>query len=216
MAQVSGNKVGTIQPSKNLGTVIDNQVSGNKVEAYLKYKKLTEVKNTQVAGENILTNYMGINKAGMNIFVTKKISKTDESLGKYDTAHIAKETYIEDANTLIAKQEADKKKKEHLGPDIKDITVTLVEGLKEGDPKVASGANIATLSAVGGVSPIVYGFYNDEVNGIDNTKFVIETTNLKVGTEALTEGTYKVSILATDKNNKTFIKNVLITVAAAE
>ena len=49
MSQVSGNKINAIQPSKNIGTVVNTHVSGEAVnDAKLAYKKLTDVQPTQV------------------------------------------------------------------------------------------------------------------------------------------------------------------------
>ena len=39
--QVSGNKVQSIQASKNLGTVVNTQVSGEKSNGQLGYRKIT-------------------------------------------------------------------------------------------------------------------------------------------------------------------------------
>lgn len=76
MAQVSGNKINTVQASKNLGTVVDTQVSGAKSNGTLEYRKLTNVAATQVSGQNKTTNYMGINAEGMDIRAAKKIDET--------------------------------------------------------------------------------------------------------------------------------------------
>ena len=78
--QVSGNKIHTIQASKNLGTVINTQVSGDKVNATYEYRKITNVKPTQVSGERHLTNYTGINSEGTNIFENKNTVNETETV----------------------------------------------------------------------------------------------------------------------------------------
>lgn len=84
MAQVSGNKVTTIQASKNLGTVINTQVSGDKSNGSVGYKKITNVKPTQVSGLNKTTNYMGINEEGIDIRKAKKIDETALATNQYE------------------------------------------------------------------------------------------------------------------------------------
>ena len=93
MAQVSGNKVTTIQASKNLGTVINTQVSGNKSNSSIGYKKITNVKPTQVSGLNKTTNYIGVNDEGMDIRKAKKIDKKALATNQYESkAAIFKDT----------------------------------------------------------------------------------------------------------------------------
>lgn len=109
--QVSGNKIFNIQPSKNLGTAPKTQLSGKAVEATHEYRKLTNVKPTQVSGGRHFTNYMGINDEGMNIFTTKKINGDVLGIEKHPTAYEMKNWIIENANSAIKTQEADKKLK---------------------------------------------------------------------------------------------------------
>lgn len=109
--QVSGNKIFNIQPSKNLGTAPKTQLSGKAVEATHEYRKLTNVKPTQVSGGRHFTNYMGINDEGMNIFTTKKINGDVLGVEKHPTAYEMKNWIIENANSAIKTQEADKKLK---------------------------------------------------------------------------------------------------------
>lgn len=224
MAQVSGNKINAVQPSKNLGTVIDNQVSGEKSDAMIGHRNLTDVQNTQVSGENKMTNYMGINAAGMDIFNTKKISENELNVKDNPTAYAAKENVIKAANVEIAKQEQAKKDKAHtvvegeepvVDPEITEVNVNVVEGLQEGNPNVAASAVVANLSITGGTEPATFALKEDEVNGVDNASFVIEGTELKVGETPLTQKEYKVCIEATDSKSKKLAKNVLITVIAA-
>ena len=120
--QVSGNKIFNIQPSKNLGTAPKTQLSGKSVEATHEYRKLTNVKPTQVSGERHFTNYMGINNEGMNIFTTKKIDGHELNVTKHPTAYEMKNWIIENANSAIKEQEADKKLKHK--PAITPVTPT--------------------------------------------------------------------------------------------
>ena len=85
MAQVSGNKVTTVQASKNLGTVVNTQVSGEKSNGKLGYKKLTNGKPTQVSGLNKTTYYMGINTEGMDIRAAKKVDETALATNQYES-----------------------------------------------------------------------------------------------------------------------------------
>lgn len=109
--QVSGNKVNTIQASKNLGTVINTQLAGNKIDAKHEYNKITDVKPTQVAGERHLTNYTGINSEGTNIFENKNTVNDTEFFAQSVNNYTKKDMIIADANELIEQQEADKKHK---------------------------------------------------------------------------------------------------------
>lgn len=109
--QVSGNKIHTIQASKNLGTVIDTQVSGEKSAAQHGYKKLTNVQATQVSGQQKLTNYMGINDEGMDIFAAKKHAANELNLETNPTIYEGKQNILDEVNAKIEAQEADKKRK---------------------------------------------------------------------------------------------------------
>lgn len=109
--QVSGEKVHAVQASKNLGTVINTQVSGEKSAAQHGYKKLTNVQATQVSGQQKLTNYMGINDEGMNIFATKKHAENELNLETNPTIYEGKQNIIDEVNAKIETQEADKKRK---------------------------------------------------------------------------------------------------------
>lgn len=109
--QVSGTKQLNIQPSKNLGTVINTEVSGNHIKGVHEYKKITDVQPTQVSGEVHNTNYLGVNDEGMDIRAAKKITGNELNVQTFPTADDAKAKFIEDANKEIAKQEADKKSK---------------------------------------------------------------------------------------------------------
>lgn len=113
MAQVSGKKVNYVPASKNLGTVINNQVSGSKVDAKLEYNKITDVAKTQLYGQQKLTNYMGINDEGMNIFEAKKVTGNELNVQTNPTIWDGKAAIISAANTEIIEQEEAKKAKNH-------------------------------------------------------------------------------------------------------
>ena len=72
------------------------------------------------------------------------------------------------------------------------------------------------MSVEGGSAPITYSFKEDEVNGADNSSFVIEGANLKVGATPLVTKEYKVSLTATDTHGKTKDQTATISVAAPE
>ena len=114
MSQVSGNKINAIQPSKNVGTVVNTHVSGNAInDAKLEYRKLTDVAATQVSGERHNTNYMGINAEGMDIRAAKKITGNELNIKTNPTIWDGKTAIIEGANAAIVKQEEAKKAKNH-------------------------------------------------------------------------------------------------------
>ena len=114
MSQVSGNKINAIQPSKNIGTVVNTHVSGEAVnDAKLAYKKLTDVQPTQVSGERHNTNYMGINEEGMDIREAKKITGNELNVQTNPTIWDGKAAILTAANAKIAKQEEAKKVKNH-------------------------------------------------------------------------------------------------------
>lgn len=122
MSQVSGNKVNAIQPSKNLGTVIDTQVSGEAVNnAKLEYRKVTDVQATQVSGEVHNTNYMGINEEGMDIRAAKKVTGNELNVQTNPTLYAAKAAIITAANAEIAEQEEAKKIKNHPVVEVPEV-----------------------------------------------------------------------------------------------
>lgn len=106
MSQTANNKINNVQPSKNLGTVIDTQVSGEAHNnAKLEYRKLTDVKNTQVSGEVHNTNYMGINDEGIDIRNAKKITGNELNVQTHPTFYAGRASIIAQANEAIAEQE---------------------------------------------------------------------------------------------------------------
>lgn len=95
-------------------------------------------------------------------------------------------------------------------PLITSVEVNLTQNLREGESNVAANAQIGTIETTGGTSPISY-----TIEGTNASSFVIDESNLKVGDAALLQGTYNITIKATDTHNKTFSKEVQISVAEA-
>ena len=95
-------------------------------------------------------------------------------------------------------------------PLITNVEVNLTQNLREGESNVAANAQIGTIETTGGTSPISY-----TIEGTNASSFVIDESNLKVGDAALLQGTYNIIIKATDTHNKTFSKDVQISVAEA-
>lgn len=95
-------------------------------------------------------------------------------------------------------------------PLITNVEVNLTQNLREGESNVAANAQIGTIETTGGTSPISY-----TIEGTNASSFVIDESNLKVGDAALLRGTYNITIKATDTHNKTFSKEVQISVAEA-
>lgn len=95
-------------------------------------------------------------------------------------------------------------------PLITNVEVNLTQNLREGESNVAANAQIGTIETTGGTSPISY-----TIEGTNASSFVINESNLKVGDTALLQGTYNITIKATDTHNKTFSKEVQISVAEA-
>lgn len=95
-------------------------------------------------------------------------------------------------------------------PLITNVEVNLTQNLREGESNVAANAQIGTIETTGGTSPISY-----IIEGTNASSFVIDESNLKVGDAALLQGTYNITVKATDTHNKTFSKDVQISVAEA-
>lgn len=95
-------------------------------------------------------------------------------------------------------------------PLITDATISFESDIREGESNVAANAQIGTIETTGGTSPISY-----TIEGTNASSFVIDESNLKVGDAALLQGTYNITVKATDTHNKTFSKEVQISVAEA-
>ena len=87
--------------------------------------------------------------------------------------------------------------------------------MQEGNANVNADAVVATLSAQGGTSPFTYTLEPDETNGVDNTSFKIEGSDVKVNTTPLTQKDYKINVKVTDTKGKTFTNHATISVATA-
>ena len=72
------------------------------------------------------------------------------------------------------------------------------------------------MSATGGTSPFTYALEADETNGVDNSSFKIDGSNVKVNGTALTEKDYKINVKVTDSKGKTFTNHATISVTGAE
>lgn len=100
-------------------------------------------------------------------------------------------------------------------PEITAIQADIVQGLQVGNENVASGATVLTMNAIGGTQPYEYSLVPDGEVSEDNDKFVINSAEVKVGANALTEAkTYKIYVQATDSKGKTFKEGFDIPVAA--
>lgn len=87
--------------------------------------------------------------------------------------------------------------------------------MQEGNINVNADAVVATLSTKGGTSPFTYNLETDSTNGVDNTSFKIDGSNIKVNTTPLTEKDYKINVKVIDSKGKTFINHATISVAGA-
>ena len=101
-------------------------------------------------------------------------------------------------------------------PEITGIQAEIVQGLQVGNNNVKSGATVLTMQAQGGTAPYTYELIPDGEVAQDNDKFVIGSSEVKVGAEDLTEAkTYKIYVQATDSKGKTFKEGFDIPVAEA-
>lgn len=96
---------------------------------------------------------------------------------------------------------------------ITDINFSITDGLQAGNPNTASGAIVGTMNAQGGNAPYTYSLNE---GGADNSSFVIDGNNIKVGSSSLSYKEYQISIKVVDKYNKVYIKNSNISVLPPE
>ena len=94
-------------------------------------------------------------------------------------------------------------------PLITNVEVNLTGNLREGESNVAANAQIGTIETTGGTSPISY-----TIEGTNASSFVIDESNLKVGDAALLQGTYNITVKATDTHGKIKDQTATISVAA--
>jgi hypothetical protein len=95
------------------------------------------------------------------------------------------------------------------------LTFTFNEepGLQVGLPTVEAGAEVGWFAHNGATAPYTFALAaGSGGNDADNSKFVISETVLKVGSTALTAGTYKIYVTITDAANETVGKALEIVV----
>ena len=99
-------------------------------------------------------------------------------------------------------------------PEITDVTVTPVEGLREGEDNTKSNAVVANISITGGSEPLKCTLEGDDVpeNLIVSNQFS-RTPQIKVSRIPLAQGTYELSVKVMDAHSKTSSKSFTITVA---
>lgn len=96
-------------------------------------------------------------------------------------------------------------------PDITGVNFAQTEGLREGETNVSVNAIVGTLSTIGGTKPYTYSI----LGGTGAGYFRISGNTLRVKDTVLTEGTYNVTIEASDNYGKSGSSDVSITVEAA-
>lgn len=83
-----------------------------------------------------------------------------------------------------------------------------------GNKNVASGVTVLTMEAQGGTAPYTYELIPGGEVTQDNDKFIISSSEIKVGENALTEAkTYKIYVQATDSKGETYKEGFDIPVA---
>jgi hypothetical protein len=98
---------------------------------------------------------------------------------------------------------------------ITGFTFTPTANLKEGTANAASGAVAGTFgSPAGGTAPFTWSLASG-TGATDNARFTIDGASLKIGSQALTTGTYSVRVQVADSNAKTFAKACTLTVLNA-
>lgn len=83
-------------------------------------------------------------------------------------------------------------------PSIKDIDLTMTDDIRQGEQSTQPGGLIALAGVIGGTAPYVI-----SLTGKDSDKFVVDLMSIKTGEEPLNEGTYNITIVATDSKGKT-------------
>ena len=101
-------------------------------------------------------------------------------------------------------------------PTVNPITAINAEVAKGLRAPVETGTTVLTMTAVGGVAPIIYSFKEHATLGADNALFSIVDNKIVVGKNSLTDGkTYKVYVEATDSEEHTYDEGFDIPVAEA-
>lgn len=81
-------------------------------------------------------------------------------------------------------------------PEINNVTLQLVDNLKEGEENVEVGAVIGTFNTSGGTEPFTYELLSE------TDKFEVDNDSLKVKDNPLTEGSYDITFKVTDSKQK--------------
>lgn len=87
-------------------------------------------------------------------------------------------------DTFVARVEYQKVAAQPVDPEITGIRAEVVQGLQVGNANVASGATVLTMEAQGGTAPYTYELIPDGEVAQDNDKFVIGSSEVKVGENA--------------------------------
>lgn len=93
-------------------------------------------------------------------------------------------------------------------PEITALNVAVEEGLKV---PLAVDTLVANLTAEGGIAPYTYSIKS----GGDAASFKVDGTTIKVATQIDSEGTKNITVVVTDKNNKTKEQATEISIAGA-
>lgn len=92
-------------------------------------------------------------------------------------------------------------------PSITAINVTMTDDIREGETATQPNGLIAIAQVTGGTSP-----YTLSLSGVNANNFSIDGMTIRVSNIPLVEGTYNVTLTATDIKDKTFDKELEIEV----
>nr|DAQ36250.1 MAG TPA: capsid protein [Caudoviricetes sp.] len=92
-------------------------------------------------------------------------------------------------------------------PSITAINITMTDDIREGEVATQPNGLIAVAQAVGGTAP-----YTLSLSGVNANSFSIDGMTIRVSNVPLVEGTYHVTLTATDIKDKTFDKELEIKV----
>ena len=180
----------------------------------ISYDCISNLNHTDGLGSLALENDSGLLKYVKTLNeVESKVYLVIEALKSF---RIGGQSGNEFIDTFVARVEYQKVAAQPVDPEITGIRAEVVQGLQVGNANVASGATVLTMEAQGGTAPYTYELIPDGEVAQDNDKFVIGSSEVKVGENALTEAkTYKIYVQATDSKGKTFKEGFDIPVAEA-